>query len=121
MSWRAIIPSIPSRRPTLAAAVLLSAIAAIFCAAMWLNRDLPEESSFVGTDSAATAHIEENNPEYRPWFSPVFTPGSGEIESGLFALQAAVGAGVFGFAIGALWQRRKSQAAVLAEGCEEPR
>lgn len=87
-------------------ASLLAAMVAVFALSMWLNRHAPEDSSFVGTDSAATAHIEAANPNYKPWFSSIFTPGSGEVESGLFALQAAVGAGIFGFTIGAMWQRR---------------
>ena len=53
------------------------------------------------TDAAVTAILED---EYgaEPWFSPVFEPGSGEIESGLFAVQASIGAGILGFALGQL-------------------
>ena len=43
-----------------------------------------------GPDSAATAAIEESNPDFEPWFQPFFAPESGEVESGLFALQAAI-------------------------------
>lgn len=60
----------------------------------------PDEEAFGGTDAAVTTMLEENGTE--PWFAPVFEPGSGEIESGLFALQAAIGAGVLGFALGNL-------------------
>ena len=67
----------------------------------------PEER-FTGTDSAATSQIEEANPGYVPWFSPLFQPESGEVESGLFALQAGVGGSVLGFAIGGLWARRRA-------------
>ncbi|MBC2586963.1 MULTISPECIES: energy-coupling factor ABC transporter substrate-binding protein [Rhodococcus] len=96
-------------KSALTSASLVIAIAVIFYASIWMNRDQAADSSFVGSDTAATEYIEENNPEYRPWFAPVFTPTSGEIESGLFALQAALGAGVFGFALGALWQRRRAE------------
>lgn len=61
---------------------------------------------FTGTDSAATSQIEAANPDYVPWFAPFFQPESGEIESGLFALQAGIGGAVLGFAIGGLWGRR---------------
>ena len=61
---------------------------------------------FVGTDAAATAQIQAANPGYQPWFTPLFQPGSSELESGLFALQAAIGGCILGFAIGALWGRR---------------
>ena len=67
---------------------------------------------FVGTDAAATAQIQAANPGYQPWFTPLFQPGSSELESGLFALQAAIGGTVLGFAIGALWGRRRAPAAV---------
>jgi cobalt/nickel transport protein len=70
----------------------------------------PEER-FVGTDSAATSQIEASNPGYVPWFTPFFQPESGEIESGLFALQAGVGGTVLGFAIGGLWGRRRAEGA----------
>ena len=58
------------------------------------------EEAFGGTDSAVTAILEEQGVE--PWFSPIFEPGSGEIESGLFALQAGLGGAVLGFALGQL-------------------
>lgn len=68
------------------------------------------DARFTGTDSAATAQIQAANPGYQPWFTPFFQPQSGEIESGLFALQAAIGGCVLGFAIGALWGRRRERA-----------
>lgn len=58
------------------------------------------EESFGGADSAVTEILENDGVE--PWFTPVFEPGSGEIESGLFAVQAALGAGILGFALGSL-------------------
>lgn len=70
----------------------------------------PDER-FPGTDASATSQIEEANPDYEPWFSPFFQPESGEVESGLFALQAALGGSVLGFAIGGLWGRRRREPA----------
>lgn len=67
----------------------------------------PDER-FAGTDSVATSTIEESNPDYVPWFEPFFQPESGEVESGLFALQAALGGTVLGFTIGRLSARRRS-------------
>jgi cobalt/nickel transport protein len=48
------------------------------------------------------------NPGYKPWFKSFFEPASGEIESLLFASQAALGAGVVGYAIG-LYKGRSQQ------------
>ncbi|MHB1473314.1 MAG: energy-coupling factor ABC transporter substrate-binding protein [Dermatophilaceae bacterium] len=65
---------------------------------------------FIGTDTAATTQIEQDHPAYKPWFTPLFTPPSGEIESGLFAVQAALGGTVLGYTIGALRSRRRTEA-----------
>lgn len=56
--------------------------------------------AFNGSDNQAEKVIQEINPTYEPWFKPFFEPASGEIESFLFAVQAALGAGVVGYAIG---------------------
>jgi cobalt/nickel transport protein len=37
---------------------------------------------------------------YRPWFESIYTPPSGEIESLLFALQAAIGSFIIGYFLG---------------------
>ncbi|MCW3131197.1 MAG: energy-coupling factor ABC transporter substrate-binding protein [Candidatus Methanospirare jalkutatii] len=59
-----------------------------------------EEEAWGGTDDAASEAVEHLNPNYEPWFSPVWEPPSGEIESFLFTLQASIGAVVIGFVIG---------------------
>ncbi len=56
------------------------------------------EESFAGTDSVAAEAAEANGAE--PWFKPIFEPKSGEIESGLFAIQAAIGSGILFYALG---------------------
>jgi len=55
---------------------------------------------FAGADDQAQAAITAANPDYRPWFTPLWEPPSGEIESLLFALQAALGAGLLGYYLG---------------------
>jgi len=57
-------------------------------------------AKFSGADGAAIELIEQMNPNYEPWFSSIWEPPSGEVESLLFALQAALGAGVLGYYIG---------------------
>ena len=42
--------------------------------------------------------IEETG--YQPWFNSIWEPPSGEIESLLFALQAAIGAIIIGYVLG---------------------
>lgn len=68
-----------------------------------------KEAQFTGSDQQALEKIEKENPNYIPWISPFWEPPSGEIESLLFGLQAAVGAGLVGFCLG-YWQRGKSLA-----------
>ena len=75
--------------------VLLAAIP------LWL---LPN-AEFGGADGQAEEAIQELNPDYEPWFEPILEPPSGEIETLLFALQAAVGAGVVGFVLGRITRR----------------
>ena len=57
-------------------------------------------SEFGGADGEAEGIISEVAPEYQPWFSPIWEPPGGETESLLFALQAALGAGVIGYYVG---------------------
>jgi cobalt/nickel transport protein len=55
---------------------------------------------YSGSDDQAESAIQESHPNYEPWFKPLFEPASTEIESLLFASQAAMGAGVIGYVIG---------------------
>ena len=64
------------------------------------------ESQGAGQGAEFQAQIDELTEEleadgYEPWFDSFFSP-AGETESGLFALQAALGAGVLGYVLGAL-------------------
>ncbi|MFT4889729.1 MAG: cobalt/nickel transport protein [Halobacteriales archaeon] len=53
-----------------------------------------------GADGSAEAEIERISSGYEPWFAPVWTPPSGEIESLLFSLQAAIGGLGIGYYLG---------------------
>lgn len=64
-------------------------------------------ATFGGADNKAKDAISEINSSYKPWFSSIWTPPSKEIESLLFALQAAIGAGFIGYFIG--YTRGKSR------------
>ena len=88
--------------------ILLAIAIAVF--PMFFNfGDKDAEEQFTGTDDGAEAIVEEVNPGYEPWFEPVVGELPGEIESGLFALQAGLGAGVVGYALGTYRGRRKAE------------
>lgn len=63
-----------------------------------------KNAEFAGADAQAEEAITQIDENYKPWFSPIWEPPSGEIESLLFALQAAIGSGVvcyfFGYSKG---------------------
>ena len=58
------------------------------------------DAEFSGADGQAEEVISAIRPDYQPWAAPLWEPPSGEIESLLFALQAAIGAGLVGFYFG---------------------
>jgi len=57
-----------------------------------------DQGYFSGADSQASVIIEETG--YEPWFSSIWEPPSGEIESLLFSIQAAIGAIIIGYFLG---------------------
>jgi len=83
------------KRLTLVVVILITIIALLTIITPSLLGITPEWS---GADDAARALIQKTG--YRPWFSPVWKPPSGEIESLLFSLQSAIGAGIIGYIIG---------------------
>lgn len=66
-----------------------------------------KNSEFEGADGQAEDVIAEINPDYTPWAKPLWEPPSGEIESLLFSLQVAIGAGAIGYIFGMFRERRK--------------
>ena len=66
---------------------------------------------FTGADGQAEGIISQLAPDYRPWAKPLLMPPSGEIESLLFALQAAVGVGILGYYFGIKRERARWEAA----------
>ena len=68
-------------------------------------------AEFGGADDQVKDVVAEINPDYKPWFSAIWSPPSSEVESFLFALQAAAGAGFIGYWIGFQRGRRSTRTA----------
>jgi cobalt/nickel transport protein len=67
-------------------------------------------AEFGGADGQAEEVITQIRPDYQPWFQLLWEPPSGEIESLLFALQAAIGSGFIGYYFGYARGRRDRDA-----------
>ena len=80
--------------------LLLLAVVALAVLPLLIHWNRGGEGKFSGTDDQAEKVITQIQPGYTPWFRSVWTPPSGEIASLLFALQAALGAGVLGYYFG---------------------
>jgi ABC-type cobalt transport system, periplasmic component len=80
---------------------LVTVVAILAFAALFLIQDRaipPGEEAWSGADQGAVEIIESSG--YTPWISPLWKPPSGEIETLLFSLQAALGALVIGYFFG---------------------
>jgi cobalt/nickel transport protein len=76
-------------------------------------------NTFNATDSKNSTAIEELRPGYKPWFKPIIKPSGGEIETFLFATQAAIGAGIVGYVIG-LYKGRSEHKASPSDDSSSP-
>lgn len=76
------------------------------------------DAAFEGADGKAQAMIEAIDPSYRPWASPLWAPGKGT-EGLLFALQAAVGAGLVGYYLGLRRGERRAQEAARDDASDD--
>jgi cobalt/nickel transport protein len=73
-----------------------------------------DRAKFGGSDDQASAMIAHIQPGYHRWAEPLWAPPSSEIESLIFALQAALGAGLLGYYFGR--KRGMSEARESPEG-----
>lgn len=96
-------------------ALLLLVVVALAVLPLALGLGDHKEEPFTGADAEAETAITELQPDYEPWFSPLYEPPSGEIESALFALQAALGAGVLAYYFGVRRGRRQGEARAEAK------
>lgn len=95
------------RRAIINLSLILAAVI-IFGVALALGTPKGE---FGGTDAQANEEIVDLDPDFEPWYDGLWTLPGGDVESGLFALQAALGAGLLGFALGTLRERYATRAA----------
>lgn len=79
--------------------LLVGATVALAVFALAFSRPAAGEA-FTGSDGQAEVVVQELRPGYQPWRSALWEPPSGEIETLLFGLQAAIGAGVVCYALG---------------------
>ena len=85
--------------------ILIGLVILLAAFPLWYCRD----AEFGGADGMAGELIEESDPDYEPWFQPIFEPASGEVESLLFALQAAIGSGIVCFVLGRVTAKKPEE------------
>lgn len=94
--------------------VLLALVALIAILPLVIYSGMGEDEGFFGgADGAAGTAIEETG--YVPWFNSLWEPPSGEIESLIFALQAAIGAIIIGFILGYYYGRAQERRKIEKE------
>lgn len=102
------------------AVVALAALPLLMVAKPAVGPDGQTAAVFTGADDKAKNLIGEIAPDYKPWFSSIIEPASGEIASMLFALQAALGAGFIGYYIGGARMREKMRREYEQKGKQDP-
>ncbi len=70
-----------------------------------------DKEIFGGADGQAEGVIAQIQADYQPWFAPFWEPPSGEIESLLFGLQAAIGSGLIFYCLGVYRGRKQKKTA----------
>lgn len=106
-----------SGRSTVFWAVGLLAVAVLIAVGSLLyGYSQDAEAEFGGADGQAEEVITEIHPSYEPWFAPLVGELPGEVESGLFAIQAGLGGMVLGGAIGWYAGRHRGRKEALSVG-----
>lgn len=85
----------------------------VFCAIFLYTSSIMTDAEFAGSDTLGSTQIAEMAGKAEEEFQPLvwqWAPPSGEIESGLFALQAAIGGIMVGWVFG-YWKGQKKKPA----------
>ena len=94
-------PTKSSSRPVwVLAIVLLALAAAIAVGSLLYGYSQDAEAEFGGADGQAEEVIAQIDENYEPWYDALVGELPGEVESGLFAMQAGLGGIVLGGAVG---------------------
>ncbi len=101
--------------------LLLLAVAALLALPLRMVKKAPvtpqgtQTALFAGSDDQARDVIKSIAPSYKPWAEPLMQPASNEVETLLFALQAAVGSGFIGYYLGVATTRARMGRAAATE------
>lgn len=90
-----------------ATSIFIASLVIGFATLFALTIVLPE-AEWGGTDDQGMGLIEDSL-NYEPWIEPIWEPPSKEIESLLFALQAAIGSLIIGYYLGLLKGRKEEK------------
>jgi cobalt/nickel transport protein len=69
------------------------------------------KGEYGGSDDQGSEAVAASRPGFKRWIEPIWEPPSPEIESLLFAVQAAIGAGVIGYVLGRIHGSAKEREA----------
>lgn len=120
MSIRSDKPRSEGRSTLLMSVALLVLAAAITVGSLFYGYARDAEAEFGGADGQAEEVITEIDEDYEPWFSPFVGELPGEVESGLFALQAGLGGIVLGGAVGWYAGRNRGRKESLPQNAPIP-
>lgn len=100
--------------------IITFGIIMFFIAAFAYVSSTSQNQEWSGADSQAEGVISDlTGGSYTPWFQSIYEPPSGEIESLLFSLQAAIGCLIIGYFLGyyrALAKMKSEKASAEPEG-----
>jgi cobalt/nickel transport protein len=87
--------------------IILALLSFVLFPLLWTKSGSSVLTSLQGTDTQAVNAIREIAPGYQPWLAPLWDPSAAGVESLLFSLQAALGAGFIGYYL--LLSRKKKK------------